>query len=234
MQVGPIVQQISIMALPLIFAVTLHEAAHAWVADKKGDTTARMLGRITLNPWIHTDIFGTILMPLLFFATTGFIFGYAKPVPVNALNLRRPKQDMAWVAAAGPGMNLCLAVMSGFFYRLILLLNPAFSSSVGNFMSPDGPASLFLTPLLLMLRFSVDINVVLMVYNLIPIPPLDGGRVLAGILPHRQSILLGRIEPYGMIILLLLVFFDPLGVMRNIVWPIVSLVSGYIFGGWVL
>lgn len=233
-QLGSIIQQISIMALPLIFAVTLHEAAHAWVADKKGDTTARMLGRITLNPWIHTDLFGTILMPLLFFATTGFIFGYAKPVPVNALNLRRPKQDMAWVAAAGPGMNLFLAILSGLLYRLILWLNPTLSLSTGSFLPSGGATAALLIPLLLMLRFSVDINVVLMVYNLIPIPPLDGGRVLAGILPQRQSILLSRIEPYGMIILLMLIFFDPLGAMRNVVWPVVSLVSGYIFGEWVI
>jgi len=109
------IQQMSIMVLPLIFAVTLHEAAHAWVADKKGDPTARQLGRITMNPLSHIDPFGTVIIPLLMFASTGFIFGYAKPVPVNPLNLRRPKEDMAWVAAAGPGMNLLLAVISGIF-----------------------------------------------------------------------------------------------------------------------
>ncbi|HEY5600405.1 MAG TPA: site-2 protease family protein, partial [Candidatus Manganitrophaceae bacterium] len=126
-----LIQQISIMALPLIFAVTLHEAAHAWVADKKGDHTARMLGRITLNPLAHTDLFGTVIIPLLLFMTTGFIFGYAKPVPVNPFNLRRPKQDMAWVAAAGPGMNFLLAIVSGVFYRLILLWNPNLYPSAG-------------------------------------------------------------------------------------------------------
>lgn len=226
-----IIQQISIMALPLIFAVTLHEAAHAWVADKKGDATARMLGRITMNPWVHTDLFGTILIPLLLFTTTGMLFGYAKPVPVNPFNLRRPKQDMAWVAAAGPGMNLLLAVISGFFYRLILFLYPQLSFG-GNslFSGLNGLGSSFFVPILLMLRFSVDINLVLMVFNLIPIPPLDGGRVLVGLLPERQARMISQIEPYGMLLLLFLVFLDPFGLMRKLVWPLVSIFSGYIFG----
>ncbi|NKE70934.1 site-2 protease family protein [Nitrospiraceae bacterium HYJII51-Mn-bac16s-1-B09] len=224
------------MVLPLLFAVTLHEAAHAWVADKKGDSTARMLGRITLNPWVHTDLFGTIIIPLLMFMTTGFIFGYAKPVPVNPLNLRRPKHDMAWVAAAGPGMNLLLAVISGVLYRAILLIYPQLSAfgGVGNFGSSDGLLSAFFVPLLLMLRFSVTINILLMVFNLIPIPPLDGGRVLVGILPERQSRLIGQIEPYGMLLLIVLVFIDPFGIMQRFFWPIVSVFTGYIFGEWVI
>lgn len=223
-----VIQQISIMALPLIFAVTLHEAAHAWVADKKGDATARMLGRITMNPWVHTDLFGTILIPILLFTTTGFLFGYAKPVPVNAFNLRRPKTDMAWVAAAGPGMNLLLAIASGFLYRLILMFNPNLLGG-GSFFS-GSLASTILFPLLLMLRFSVTINLVLMIFNLIPIPPLDGGRVLVGILPERQSRFVSQVEPYGMLLLVVVVFLDPFGLMRRVVWPLVSVFSGYIFG----
>jgi Zn-dependent protease len=226
------IQQISIMALPLIFAITLHEAAHAWVADKKGDRTARMLGRITLNPLVHIDLFGTIIIPLLMFTTTGFLFGYAKPVPVNAFNLRRPKQDMAWVAAAGPGMNFLLAVISGFLYRLIIMVNPGLLAG-GSFFSGTLVPSILL-PLLLMLRFSVNINLVLMVFNLIPIPPLDGGRVLVGLLPERQARFVSQIEPYGMILLIVLVFLDPLGLMRRVVWPIVTLFSGYIFGDRIL
>jgi Zn-dependent protease len=222
-----LIQQISIIALPLIFAVTLHEAAHAWVADKKGDATARMLGRITLNPWVHTDLFGTIIIPILLFTTTGFLFGYAKPVPVNPFNFRRPKKDMAWVAAAGPGMNFLLAILSGFLYRLILMFNPNVLS--GSFFG-GSLANTILLPLLLMLRFSVSINLVLMIFNLIPIPPLDGGRVLVGLLPDRQSRIVSQIEPYGMLLLVVLVFLDPFGLMRKVVWPLVSVFSGYIFG----
>lgn len=223
------------MTLPLLFAVTLHEAAHAWVADKKGDSTARMLGRITLNPWVHTDLFGTIIIPLLMFATTGFIFGYAKPVPVNPFNLRRPKQDMAWVAAAGPGMNLLLAIISGVLYRAILLIfSPYAFGGVGSFSRSEELVSAFFEPLLLMLEYSVNINILLMVFNLIPIPPLDGGRVLVGVLPDRQSRLIGQIEPYGMLLLIFLVFMDPFGLMQRFVWPLVSIFTGYIFGKWVI
>ncbi|MFQ5588138.1 MAG: site-2 protease family protein [Nitrospiria bacterium] len=223
-----LIQQISIMALPLIFAVTLHEAAHAWVADKKGDPTARKLGRITMNPVAHIDPFGTVLIPLMLFATTGFIFGYAKPVPVNPMNLRRPKEDMAWVAAAGPGMNLILAVISGILYRLIS--DPIFLEGGSLFSDMDRTLSFFLLPLREMFRFSVIINVVLMVFNLIPIPPLDGGRVLVGLLPRNQSRMVSRVEPYGMLVLVFVVFMDPFGLMRNVVWPLVSVVARYIFG----
>lgn len=223
------IQQMSIMVLPLIFAVTLHEAAHAWVADKKGDPTARQLGRITMNPLAHIDLFGTVIIPLLMFVSTGFIFGYAKPVPVNPFNLRRPKEDMAWVAAAGPGMNLLLAVISGVFYRLL-----TDSTFMGGGLGMGSAASFFIVPLREMLRFSVMINVVLMVFNLIPIPPLDGGRVLVGLLPRAQAQLVSRIEPYGMPIMLIVVFMDPFGLMREIVWPLVSSVTGYIFGDFII
>lgn len=226
------IQQMSIMVLPLIFAVTLHEAAHAWVADKKGDPTARQLGRITMNPLSHIDPFGTVIIPLLMFASTGFIFGYAKPVPVNPLNLRRPKEDMAWVAAAGPGMNLILAVISGICYRL--LSSSFFMGGGGLFSEMGSSATFFLLPLREMLHFSVLINVVLMIFNLIPIPPLDGGRVLVGILPRAQARLISSIEPYGMFLMVFIVFMDPFGLMRKIVWPLVSTVSGYIFGDFII
>lgn len=218
--------------MPLIFAVTLHEAAHAWVADKKGDSTARQLGRITMNPLSHIDPFGTVIIPLLMYVTTGFVFGYAKPVPVNPLNLRRPKEDMAWVAAAGPGMNLLLAVISGVFYRL--LSDSTFIGAGGFFSEMGSTASFFLLPLREMFEFSVKINVILMIFNLIPIPPLDGGRVLVGLLPRAQARLISSIEPYGMFVIVFVVFMDPFGLMRKIVWPLVSTVSGYIFGDFII
>ncbi len=226
-----LISQLSIIILPLLFAMTLHEAAHAWVADKKGDATARMMGRISLNPWVHVEIFGTILIPLMLFILTNgaSIFGWAKPVPVNVRHLRRPRQDMAWVAAAGPGMNLLLALVSGVLYRLILKYDPHLA-----LMDQEGSLAFLFTPILLMLRFSVDINVLLMVFNLIPIPPLDGGRVLAGILPAGPSFYLRRIEPYGMMLLIFFFFIDPFGLMHRVVGPVVSFFSGVIFGEWML
>jgi len=223
-----IIQNISIYALPFILAVTLHETAHAWVADKKGDSTARQLGRISMNPLVHIDLFGTILIPLILLSTTGFMFGYAKPVPVNPHNLRRPKEDMAWVAAAGPGMNLVIAIVSGIFYRLLYSPNLFVGGSL--FSDSSTTASFFLVPLLEMLKFSVFFNVLLMVFNLIPIPPLDGGRVLVGLLPAAQSRFVSRLEPYGMLVMVFIVFLDPFGLMRRIVWPLVGMVSSYIFG----
>jgi Zn-dependent protease len=216
------IQKILIMALPLILAVTLHEAAHAYVADRKGDATARLLGRVSLNPIVHIDLFGTILIPFLLFTTTGSIFGYAKPVPVNPFQLHRPKQDMAWVALAGPGMNLCLAVVSGLLYRAI---------EGDNVLSPSGSNNALIPFLLMMLSYSVMINLWLMAFNLIPIPPLDGGRVLAGFLPEDAARFLLRAEPYGMVIITALVFLDPFGLIPRVLHPIVYGVSKFIFSG---
>jgi Zn-dependent protease len=214
------VEQILVMAVPLVLAITLHEAAHAYVADMKGDNTARLLGRISLNPIVHIDLFGTILIPFLMFMTTGFIFGYAKPVPVNAYQLRRPRQDMAWVAAAGPGMNLALAIVSGLLYRSI----------DRGILSSQEPGT-FQVMLLGMFHFSVMINLWLMAFNLIPIPPLDGGRVLMGLLPEASSRQVHRMEPYGMAIITLLVFLDPFGLIPRIIMPIVQTASVIIFNG---
>ena len=211
------ITQMLVMAIPLVLAVTLHEAAHAYVADKKGDPTARLLGRISLNPIVHIDPFGTVLIPLLLFTTTGFIFGYAKPVPVDPSQLRRPKQDMAWVAAAGPGMNLFLAVVSGLLYRGV----------TDGTVSPHEMTAF----LPMMLQFSVMVNLWLMAFNLIPIPPLDGGRVLVGFLPEESARFMVRMEPYGMVIVTLLVFFDPFHFIPRILFPIVNGVSRLIFTG---
>jgi len=210
-----LIQKITIFALPVIFAITLHEAAHGYVARYFGDTTAAALGRITLNPLKHIDPVGTILVPLAILIASKLLgggmilFGWAKPVPVNFGQLRRPKQDMLWVAAAGPGMNLVMAV----FWGLMIQLGHALGS---------GSAG---TPLMLMGAAGVFINVILMALNLIPLPPLDGGRIAVSLLPVKQAIQFSRLEPYGLFILLGLLFTGILGI---ILWPLIALFIGLI------
>ena len=199
-----LVQRIAIWALPLIFAVTVHEAAHGWMADKLGDPTARKLGRITLNPLPHIDPIGTLLVPTLMLITTGFLIGWAKPVPVAVARLGSPKRDMAIVAAAGPGVNLLMA----FIWSLLLLLAH----------SQVHDMQMIAIPLLLMSAAGVFVNLVLMAINLLPVPPLDGGRVLNGFLPAALSRLYLKLEPYGLFILIALLIT---GVIGTILGPIV-------------
>ncbi len=202
---------IAIYALPVIFAITLHEAAHGYVAKHFGDLTAYAQGRISLNPLRHIDMTGTIIVPLALllvsklFGGSGILFGWAKPVPVNFSGLRHPKRDMLWVAAAGPGANLLMAL----FWALVL----KFAVSV--------PESTYALSMGMMGKAGIQINVVLMVLNLFPIPPLDGGRIAVSLLPHSLSYRFSRIEPYGMFILLLLLFSGILGI---IMWPMVNTV----------
>ncbi|MEK6601736.1 MAG: site-2 protease family protein [Candidatus Binatota bacterium] len=185
------IRQISIWAIPVLAAIVFHEVAHGWVAYYFGDPTAARMGRLTLNPIAHIDLFGTIILPLLLIVVRSpFLFGYAKPVPVNFYNLNRPKRDMIWVALAGPMTNILLALVSTGIIKLLLLLN----------LHRDS----FLTPLVYMAEASVGINIVLAVFNAFPIPPLDGGRVLVGLLPDPYSSILARLEPYGFLIILLL------------------------------
>jgi Zn-dependent protease len=189
-----LVAQIALVAVPAILAITLHEAAHGYVALKMGDDTALKRGRITLNPLKHIDPVGTILLPLLLVAMhAGFVFGYAKPVPVNGRAFHNPKRDMIWVAAAGPAMNFLLAIASAALLWLV--------SSVGS-----GIAAWLAE----MLSFSVEINIVLALFNLIPIPPLDGGRVLIGVLPGKAAVILSRAARYGLLLLLLVLIVVPL------------------------
>jgi len=206
--INNLVQTVLIYALPVLFAITIHEAAHGYVARALGDNTAYMLGRVTLNPIKHIDPVGTILMPLmLYFATSGaFLFGYAKPVPVNFAQLRRPKRDMVWVALAGPASNFIQAI----------LWAVAFMALVG----ADVNERFFLE----MCKAGVLVNLVMWAFNLFPLPPLDGGRVLTGLLPPRLAYPFSRIEPWGFFIVLGLVLIGIVGTY----WlrPLISL--GYL------
>ncbi|WP_078120216.1 site-2 protease family protein [Thiosocius teredinicola] len=208
-----LVQWIAVWALPLIFAVTVHEAAHGWMADRLGDPTARKLGRITFNPLAHIDPIGTVLVPLLMLSFTGFVIGWAKPVPVVPERLNSPKRDMAIVAAAGPGVNFLMAVA----WSLLLLL-------AHNLLHTMHAVAL---PLLLMGIAGVIVNVMLMVLNLLPIPPLDGGRIMTGLLPAELSKMYARIEPFGMFILIGLLVTKVLG---QLLWPMVVAVVGLLPG----
>lgn len=219
------IQKIAVMALPLIFAIVLHEVAHGWVADKLGDHTARSMGRLTLNPISHIDLFGTIIMPLLLFVLTNgrFVFGSAKPVPINPYNFKNPKKDMALSSLAGPGVNLIMAVL------FTLLLRVVIAGLEGHVPKPYW--NLLFVPVSYMLMYGIIINVVLAVLNLIPIPPLDGSRVAYWLLPNRQAAAYYRLEPYGMFIILALF---GLGILGKVMTPIVGAILTLLLGEKVL
>jgi Zn-dependent protease len=220
---GKIGTQILIIGIPMVLAVTLHEVAHGLVANRLGDPTARLLGRLTLNPLAHVDPFGTIILPLvLIFLHTGFLFGYAKPVPIVESNLNHPRRDMVFVAAAGPLSNL----LQAFIYMSIL--HGVLSASHGAF--PSGSLSGQAFHLMASIcKMGIEINVVLCIFNLIPLPPLDGGRVLVGLLPHDAARAVSRIEPYGVLIVMGLIILDPfVGVMSRLVWPVMGDLSSWI------
>ncbi|HEY7656498.1 MAG TPA: site-2 protease family protein [Burkholderiales bacterium] len=211
-----LVQIIAIYALPVILAITLHEAAHGYVARHFGDMTAYLEGRVSLNPLRHIDPFGTVALPLILLALTklfggGIIFGWAKPVPVNFANLRHPKRDMLWVAAAGPLSNLVMALI----WALVLKLGLSM------------PGSYFALPLALMGAAGVFFNIIIMVLNLVPLPPLDGGRILVSLLPHRLAWRVARIEPYGFLILIVLLLTGVLGAM---LWPAIGVLMAAVAG----
>lgn len=206
-----LIQKVAVFALPVIYAITLHEAAHGYAARHFGDRTAELAGRISLNPLRHVDPVGTVIVPLGILLLSklagagGILFGWARPVPVNFHNLRRPKQDMLWVAAAGPGANLLMAL----FWTAMIKL--AFAIQ----------ASSFAMPLALMGAAGVFINAILMALNLLPVPPLDGGRIAVSLLPPRLAYGLARVEPYGLFILLALLFTGLLGML---IWPLIRAV----------
>jgi Zn-dependent protease len=212
-----LMQLVAVYALPVVFAITFHEAAHGYVARHFGDMTAYLQGRVSLNPIRHIDPFGTIALPLLLLAVTkllagpGIVFGWAKPVPVNAANLRHPRRDMLWVAGAGPFSNLLMAL----FWAAVARAGLAAGDSY------------FALPLALMGGAGVFINAIIMVLNLLPLPPLDGGRMLVSLLPDRIGRQFERLEPYGLVILIVLLFTGMLGM---VLWPMIGLVMALVGG----
>jgi len=202
-------QLIVISIIPVLFAIVLHEVAHGWVAYKLGDRTAYMMGRLSLNPIKHIDPIGTILVPAILLYTAGFAFGWAKPVPIDWRNLKNPKRDTALVAIAGPASNLAMAVIWGLI------------AAISNFL----PESLS-QPLLNMAFIGVFFNVLLMIFNLIPVPPTDGGRIAVSLLPTKAAMLLSKVEPFGLIILVLLMLS---GLLWQFIMPIIQTISVIIF-----
>lgn len=197
------IQLIAIAIIPLLYAIVIHEVAHGWVARQLGDDTAYRMGRLTLNPLKHIDPIGTILVPLVLILTVGFAFGWAKPVPVNFNNLRNRRRDTILVAAAGPLANLLMAIAWALIAKLASLL-------------PDS-ITMLTAPLILMSMFGMIINAILMVFNLIPIPPTDGGRIATSLLPPRLGYQLSRVEPYGFLIILALL-------LSGVIWELLDIV----------
>ncbi len=211
--IDPIFLLISIAVL--LFSLSIHESAHAWTADWLGDSTGRDLGRVTLNPLAHIDPIGSLLFPLLGFLSGGVIFGWAKPVPVNTRHLKNPKKDHVLIAAAGPASNVTAALVFLVGLKTMILLDPSLAS--------DGHT---LYPLFLLFYLGLIINVILAVFNVIPIPPLDGSWILSGLLPENLSVLFDRIRPYGFMLLMLLLFSGALG---EILGPVLGFVRGLVF-----
>ncbi|HCC68530.1 MAG TPA: site-2 protease family protein [Nitrospiraceae bacterium] len=211
--IARIIRDIALLAPPILIAITFHELAHGLVADRLGDPTARLAGRLTINPIKHLDPIGTLV-----FVFTRMI-GWAKPVPVNPYNLKDPKRDMIWISLAGPAANMIIAVISAIVFKMLSVIT----------VSPD---SIFgekvFIPLAIMVQLCVVLNIGLAVFNLLPIPPLDGSKILMGLLPYRQAVAYSRLEPYGFLILIALIFFR---ITDYIIFPIIILLRNLLLGG---
>ena len=212
MDLSTVTHGVSVWFLPVVVAITFHEAAHGWVADRCGDDTAKALGRVTFNPIKHVDLFGTLLLPaLLLLLESPVLFGYAKPVPVNFGRLRHPKRDMVWVALAGPAINVLLAFVAALLFHTVAYAPPELAPWLGE-----------------NLNNAIYINVILAVFNMLPLPPLDGGRVLTGLLPSRAAWRFAQLERYGLLILIGLLFLVPLaagsllGIQFNPLWQVLQ------------
>ena len=211
------------LIIPILFAVTLHEAAHGWIASKLGDRTAQQLGRVSINPLRHIDPIGTVLVPLVIFLTIGFFFGWAKPVPINWRNLKKPKRDMALVALAGPAANLLMAI----FWAIITKLAIVYATHA----QPTSDISINILKFLIIAgKYGVLINTVFLVFNMMPIPPLDGSRVVTSLLSNKLAYQYNKLEPYGLWIVLALLY---LGIFEKVIFPITYIISNlilFIFG----
>lgn len=217
MEFTSIIRDLIISIPPLVMAIVCHEVSHGFVANRLGDPTAKMMGRLTLNPAPHIDLIGTVIMPLILLMSGAPVFGYAKPVPINAYNFKDPKRDMAISAAAGPITNVLLAILSSLAIVVIIIpISMLLSGSIANAI---------LTPLALMLKYSIQINLFLAAFNLIPIPPLDGGRVLTGFLPHNQAYSFSKIEPFGFIIIFALILT---GIAGYFIFPIYYFLKAFV------
>jgi len=213
------IQTIAVIAPPFVFSVILHEVVHGWIAEKLGDPTARNAGRLTLNPIPHIDLVWTIIMPVVLYLSTGFVVGGAKPVPINPYNFKNPKLDMALSSMAGPGVNMLMAILFAFLLRIIF---PIMERIV-----PTAIWEQAALPVALMIGTGAVINVILAIFNIIPIPPLDGSRILYWLLPDKQAALYYRLEPYGIFILIALLSFRILG---TIIWPIIFFILYALLG----
>jgi Zn-dependent protease len=226
-----LIREALLWIIPIMIAVIFHEVAHGYIALKLGDTTARDMGRLTLNPLPHIDPIGTILIPgVLILLKAGFVFGYARPVPVNFMRLRNPKRGMAIVALAGPATNLLIALITAFLLRLLVIADPGLIEQI---ISRGASASVFGTLAVsaaYILFYTFFLSVILAIFNLIPIPPLDGGRIAVGLLPEGAARIYSRIEPFGMIIVVAILFLDPFHLFSRVLSAVTGFISWLLLG----